>query len=36
MASVSTCGTTLALSNNAPQVAAGNDYVIPANTPFMP
>ncbi|WP_421172552.1 reprolysin-like metallopeptidase [Aeromonas sp. 601115] len=34
MASVSTCGTTLALSNNAPQVAAGNDYVIPANTPF--
>ena len=35
MATVSTCGTTLALSNNAPQVAAGGDYVIPANTAFM-
>ncbi|MCF3097032.1 hypothetical protein EHZ86_06790 [Aeromonas australiensis] len=35
MAKVSTCGTTLPLSNNAPQAAAGNDYVIPANTPFV-
>ncbi|MCX0433177.1 M12 family metallo-peptidase [Aeromonas veronii] len=35
MATVSTCGTTLALSNNAPQAAAGGDYVIPANTAFM-
>ncbi|WP_042011686.1 reprolysin-like metallopeptidase [Aeromonas fluvialis] len=35
MASVSACGTTLALSNNAPQAAAGGDYVIPANTAFM-
>ena len=35
MATVSTCGTTLPLSNNAPQAAAGNDYVIPANTPFV-
>lgn len=34
MASVSACGTSLPLSNNAPQAAAGNDYVIPANTPF--
>ncbi|WP_429138879.1 reprolysin-like metallopeptidase [Aeromonas allosaccharophila] len=34
MANVSTCGTTLPLSNNAPQAAAGSDYVIPANTPF--
>ncbi|MGU5683949.1 reprolysin-like metallopeptidase [Aeromonas allosaccharophila] len=34
MATVSTCGTTLPLSNNAPQAAAGSDYVIPANTPF--
>ncbi len=29
------CGIREALSNNAPQVAAGNDYVIPANTPFL-
>ncbi|EKP0314513.1 hypothetical protein JE959_004665, partial [Aeromonas veronii] len=35
MATVSTCGITLALSNNAPQAAAGGDYVIPANTAFM-
>ncbi|MGL6419367.1 reprolysin-like metallopeptidase [Aeromonas allosaccharophila] len=35
MANVSTCGTTLPLSNNAPQAAAGGDYVIPANTAFM-
>ncbi len=35
MATVSTCGATLPLSNNAPQAAAGNDYVIPANTPFV-
>ncbi|WOE67760.1 M12 family metallo-peptidase [Aeromonas allosaccharophila] len=35
MATVSTCGTTLPLSNNAPQAAAGGDYVIPANTAFM-
>ncbi|EKP0307370.1 hypothetical protein JGK42_001173 [Aeromonas veronii] len=35
MATVSTCGTTLSLSNNAPQAAAGGDYVIPANTAFM-
>ncbi|MGY3915747.1 reprolysin-like metallopeptidase [Aeromonas australiensis] len=35
MATVSSCGTTLPLSNNAPQAAAGNDYVIPANTPFV-
>ncbi len=34
MAKVSSCGTTLPLSNNAPQAAAGSDYVIPANTPF--
>lgn len=34
MAIVSTCGATLPLSNNAPQAAAGSDYVIPANTPF--
>ncbi|WP_421232617.1 reprolysin-like metallopeptidase [Aeromonas jandaei] len=34
IASVSTCGTSLTLSNNAPQAAAGSDYVIPANTPF--
>ena len=34
MATVSTCGATLPLSNNAPQAAAGSDYVIPANTPF--
>ncbi|MFM5566272.1 reprolysin-like metallopeptidase [Aeromonas veronii] len=34
MAKVSTCGTTLPLSNNAPQAVAGSDYVIPANTPF--
>ncbi|WP_368171221.1 reprolysin-like metallopeptidase [Aeromonas sp. R9-2] len=35
MATLSTCGTTLVLSNNAPQAAAGGDYVIPANTAFM-
>lgn len=35
MATVPNCGTPLALVNNAPQVAAGNDYVIPANTPFV-
>ncbi|HHQ4476674.1 TPA: reprolysin-like metallopeptidase [Aeromonas veronii] len=35
MTTVSTCGTTLALSNNAPQAAAGGDYVLPANTAFM-
>lgn len=29
------CGTREVLSNNAPQVAAGNDYVIPASTPFL-
>ncbi|MFQ2907964.1 reprolysin-like metallopeptidase [Aeromonas allosaccharophila] len=34
MATVSSCGATVALSNNAPQAAAGSDYVIPANTPF--
>lgn len=35
MAAVPTCGTSLSLTNNAPQVAAGNDYAIPANTPFL-
>ncbi|MFG0874865.1 reprolysin-like metallopeptidase [Aeromonas media] len=35
MATVSSCGTTQSLTNNAPQVAAGNDHVIPANTPFV-
>ncbi|WP_421272637.1 reprolysin-like metallopeptidase [Aeromonas taiwanensis] len=35
MATVSSCGTTQARTNNAPQVAAGNDHVIPANTPFV-
>ena len=35
MATEPNCGTPLALVNNAPQVAAGNDYVIPANTPFV-
>ncbi|MBL0512784.1 reprolysin-like metallopeptidase [Aeromonas media] len=35
MATVASCGTPQRLTNNAPQVAAGNDYVIPANTPFV-
>ena len=35
MARVASCGTTQSLTNNAPQVAAGNDHVIPANTPFV-
>ncbi|MFM5241558.1 reprolysin-like metallopeptidase [Aeromonas media] len=35
MARVASCGTSQSLTNNAPQVAAGNDYVIPANTPFL-
>lgn len=35
MATVASCGSTQSLTNNAPQVAAGNDYVIPANTPFV-
>ncbi|WP_429109498.1 reprolysin-like metallopeptidase [Aeromonas media] len=35
MATVASCGTPQRLINNAPQVAAGNDYVIPANTPFV-
>ncbi|MND81113.1 Ser-Thr-rich glycosyl-phosphatidyl-inositol-anchored membrane family protein [compost metagenome] len=35
MARVSSCGSSQSLTNNAPQVAAGNDYVIPANTPFV-
>ncbi|MGN5137522.1 reprolysin-like metallopeptidase [Aeromonas sp. 164P] len=35
MATVSTCGTTLPLSNNAPLADAISDYVIPANTAFM-
>ena len=35
MARVASCGTSQSLTNNAPQVAAGNDYVIPANTPFV-
>lgn len=35
MATVPTCGTSQSLANNAPQVAAGGDYVIPANTPFL-
>lgn len=35
MATVPTCGTTLSLSNNAPQAAAGANYAIPANTPFV-
>ncbi|WP_033135585.1 reprolysin-like metallopeptidase [Aeromonas finlandensis] len=35
MATVPNCGTTVALNNNAPQAAAGNDYVIPARTPFV-
>lgn len=35
MARYPNCGTGEALSNNAPQVAAGKDYVIPANTPFL-
>ncbi|WP_265421147.1 reprolysin-like metallopeptidase [Aeromonas salmonicida] len=35
MATVPACGTTLSLSNNAPQAAAGANYTIPANTPFV-
>lgn len=35
MATVPTCGTTLSLSNNAPQAAAGASHIIPANTPFV-
>lgn len=35
MASVPACGTAQSLVNNAPQVAAGSDYAIPANTPFV-
>lgn len=35
MARVASCGSSQSLTNNAPQVAAGNDYVIPANTPFL-
>lgn len=35
MATVPSCGTPLPLVNNAPQVAAGGDYAIPANTPFV-
>ncbi|MGY6037836.1 reprolysin-like metallopeptidase [Aeromonas sp. AE23HZ002T15] len=35
MATVPSCGTALSLTNNAPQVAAGSDYAIPANTPFV-
>lgn len=35
MGTVASCGTRLSLTNNAPQVAAGADYVIPANTPFV-
>ncbi|MGY3884079.1 reprolysin-like metallopeptidase [Aeromonas aquatica] len=35
MAAVPSCGTRLSLVNNAPQAAAGSDYVIPANTPFV-
>ena len=35
MTTVASCGTPQSLTNNAPQVAAGNDYVIPANTPFV-
>ncbi len=35
MARVASCGISQSLTNNAPQVAAGNDYVIPANTPFV-
>ncbi|WP_395948777.1 reprolysin-like metallopeptidase [Aeromonas mytilicola subsp. aquatica] len=35
MAKVASCGSSQSLTNNAPQVAAGNDYVIPANTPFL-
>ncbi|MFM5027811.1 reprolysin-like metallopeptidase [Aeromonas rivipollensis] len=35
MAKVASCGSSQSLTNNAPQVAAGNDYVIPANTPFV-
>jgi len=34
MASLPSCGTDLALANNAPVVDAGGDRVIPANTPF--
>lgn len=29
-----TCGTSSALTNNQPEVNAGSDYTIPANTPF--
>ena len=35
MATVPACGTTLSLSNNAPQAAAGASHIIPANTPFV-
>lgn len=35
MATVPSCGTSQTLINNAPQVAAGSDHVIPANTPFV-
>ena len=35
MATVASCGTRLSLTNNAPQVDAGGDYAIPANTPFV-
>ncbi|HDZ8838623.1 TPA: hypothetical protein RUW99_002262 [Aeromonas veronii] len=35
MATVSACGTTLNLVNNAPQAVAGASYIIPANTPFV-
>jgi hypothetical protein len=35
MATVPNCGISLGLTNNAPQVAAGSDYAIPANTPFV-
>ncbi|WP_434663383.1 reprolysin-like metallopeptidase [Aeromonas sp. NJAU223] len=35
MASVPSCGTAQSLTNNAPQVSAGSDYAIPANTPFV-
>ncbi|MGS3175984.1 reprolysin-like metallopeptidase [Aeromonas sanarellii] len=35
MATVPSCGTSQTLVNNAPQVAAGSDHVIPANTPFV-
>ncbi len=35
MATVPTCGTTLSLSNNSPQAAAGANYAIPANVPFV-